>query len=200
MWHNMFVPELAVAEKILRPVFVYVFLVIVVRLAGRRELAQLNSFDLIVLMMLANTVQNATIGNDNSMVGGLIGVSTLLLANYAVVRLLYRHPQVDRLLEGGPIVLIRDGQVVRGNLAREAITEEELMEAVRKQGLGSVTEVAEAVLETGGVVSVIPRKPTPVEERLRLLEAKVDETRAEIARVGRTLMRSSDGPQTEPQR
>src|SRR5215467_4167307 len=134
MWHNMFVPELPVAEKVLRPILVYLFLVIVVRLAGRRELAQLNSFDFVVLMMLANTVQNATIGNDNSMVGGLIGVSALLLVNYLVTRLLYGHPRWERALEGGPTVLIRDGKVFRKNLAREAISEEELMEAIRKQG------------------------------------------------------------------
>lgn len=191
MWHNMFVPELSVAEKILRPVLVYLFLVIIVRLAGRRELAQLNSFDLIVLLMLANTVQNATIGNDNSMVGGLIGVSALLAANYMVVRFLYFHPQVDRLVEGGPTPLIHDGKLLRRNLAREAITEDELMEAVRKQGLGSATEVAEAVLETGGVISVVPRRPTAAEERVRHLEGKIDEVREEIARIGRFLMHSS---------
>ncbi len=191
MWHNMFVPELSVVEKILRPVLVYVFLVIIIRLAGRRELAQLNSFDLIVLLMLANTVQNATIGNDNSMVGGLIGVSALLLTNYLVVRFLYYHPQVDRLLEGGPTMLIRNGRVIQGNLAREAITEEELMEAVRKQGLSSATEVAEAVLETGGVISVVPRKPTPTEERIHRLEGRLDEIREEIVRVRRFLTRSS---------
>ncbi len=193
MWHNMFVPELSVAEKILRPVLVYLFLVVVVRLAGRRELAQLNSFDLIVLLMLANTVQNATIGNDNSMVGGLIGVTALLLANYLVVRFLYRHPRVDHLLEGGPTVLIRDGRVIPRNLAREAITEEELMEAVRKQGLGSAAEVAGAVLETGGAISVVPRRPTPAEERLRLLEGKLDEVRKDIAGVRRLLLRGSEG-------
>jgi len=187
MWHSMFVPELSIAEKILRPVLVYLFLVIVVRVAGRRELAQLNSFDLIVLMMLANTVQNATIGNDNSMVGGLIGVSALLLANYLVVRFLYHHPRVDSVLEGGPTLLIQDGRVIPDNLAREAITEGELLEAVRKQGLGSVAEVQEAVLESGGVISVVPRKPTPAEERIRLLEGKLEEIRAEIAGLGRLL-------------
>jgi len=195
MWHNLFVPELSVAEKILRPVLVYLFLVVVVRLAGRRELAQLNSFDLIVLLMLANTVQNATIGNDNSMVGGLIGVSALLLANYLVVRFLYSHPRVDHLLEGGPTVLIRGGRVIPRNLAREAITEEELLEAVRKQGLGSAAEVAEAVLETGGAISVVPRRPTPAEERLRLVEGKLDEVREDIAGVRRLLLRRSEGAQ-----
>jgi uncharacterized membrane protein YcaP (DUF421 family) len=190
MWHNILVPELSVAEKILRPILVYLFLVIVIRLAGRRELAQLNSFDLIVLLMLANTVQNATIGNDNSMVGGLIGVSALLLANYIVVRFLYAHPKVDHLLEGGPTPLIRDGRIIHRNLAREAITEGELTEAIRKQGLGSATEVTEAILETGGVITVVPQRPTPAEERLRILEDKIDQVRDEVARVGRFLMRS----------
>jgi uncharacterized membrane protein YcaP (DUF421 family) len=194
MWHNLFVPELSVVEKIIRPVLVYMFLVIVVRLAGRRELAQLNSFDLIVLLMLANTVQNATIGNDNSMVGGLIGVSALLLVNYLVVRFLYSHPKIDRLLEGAPTLLIRDGHVIRENLAKETITEDELMEAVRKQGLGSAEDVAEAVLETGGVISVLPRKPTPTEVRIRHLEGKLDEIREEIARIGRHLAPSTSGP------
>lgn len=191
MWHNMFVPELSIAEKILRPVLVYVFLIIVVRLAGRRELAQLNSFDLIVLLMLANTVQNATIGNDNSMVGGLIGVGALLLVNYLVVRFLYSHPKVDHLVEGGPTALIRDGRIIHRNLARETITEEELMEAVRKQGLGSAAEVAEAILETGGVISVVPRTPTLAEERIRYLEGKIDQVREEVARLGRLIVRSS---------
>jgi uncharacterized membrane protein YcaP (DUF421 family) len=194
MWHNMFVPELSVAEKIIRPVLVYLFLVVVVRLAGRRELAQLNSFDLVVLLMLANTVQNATIGNDNSMVGGLIGVSALLLTNFLVVRFLYSHPKVDRLLEGSPTPLIRDGHVIRENLAKENITEDELMEAVRKQGLGSAGEVAEAVLETGGAISVVPRKPTPAEVRIRHLEGKLDEIREEIARIGRYLAPSTSEP------
>ncbi len=197
MWHNLFVPELSIAEKILRPILVYMFLVVAVRAAGRRELAQLNSFDLVVLMMLANTVQNATIGNDNSMVGGLIGVSALLLVNYVVVRFLYRHPRVDRLLEGGPIELIKDGHVLREHLAREAITEAELMEALRKQGLSSVTEVGRAVLETGGVISVVPRKPTPAEERVYLLESKLDAIIGEIARVRHLLQ--SGGPTSSKQ-
>ncbi|HLW60519.1 MAG TPA: YetF domain-containing protein [bacterium] len=185
MWHNLFVPDLSVAEKIVRPVLVYVFLVIAVRLAGRRELAQLNSFDLVVLMMLANTVQNATIGNDNSMVGGLIGVSALLLVNYLVVRLFYRYPRIDRLVEGSPTELIREGRVLSGALAHEAITEEELMEAIRKQGLGTVAEVDRAVLETGGAISIVAHKPTPIEERLRFVERTLDAIREELAQVHR---------------
>jgi len=194
VWHNLFVPELSVAEKILRPIFVYAFLVVAVRLAGRRELAQLNSFDLVVLLMLANTVQNATIGNDNSMVGGLIGVSALLVINYVVVRLLYRYPSVDRLLEGGSVELIRGGRVLSQNLGREAITEEELMEAIRKQGLGSAAEVDRAVLETGGTISVVARKPTPAEERLHHLEGVLKEIRDELSQVHRLLRAKGAAP------
>jgi uncharacterized membrane protein YcaP (DUF421 family) len=194
VWHNLFVPELSVAEKILRPIFVYAFLVVAVRLAGRRELAQLNSFDLVVLMMLANTVQNATIGNDNSMVGGLIGVSALLLINYIVVRFLYRYPSVDRLLEGGPVELIRGGRVLSKNLGREAISEEELMEAIRKQGLASAAEVDRAVLETGGTISVVARKPTPAEERLHHLEGMLKEIRDELSHVHRLLRADGAAP------
>jgi len=183
MWHNLFVPDLSVAEKIIRPVCVYIFLIVAVRAAGRRELAQLNSFDLVVLMMLANTVQNATIGNDNSMIGGLIGVSALLGVNWMVTRFLYRHPAVDRLLEGGPVELIRDGRVLRRQLERETITEEELLEAVRKQGLRNAADVDRAVLETGGTISVVPRTPTHLEERLHGLDHKLDGIAADLARI-----------------
>src|SRR5215472_16224380 len=102
MLSDMFVLALPVAEKILRPVVVYVFLIVGLRLAGKRELAQLNPFDLVVLLTLSNTVQNAIIGDDNSVTGGLIGASTLLLVNHWVAQYLYSHERVDRLVEGDP--------------------------------------------------------------------------------------------------
>jgi uncharacterized membrane protein YcaP (DUF421 family) len=187
--HNLFVPDLSVAEKVIRPVLVYLFLVVAVRLAGRRELAQLNSFDLVVLMMLANTVQNATIGNDNSVVGGLIGVSALLLVNYVVTRVLYQHPRLDRVIEGEPVVLVRDGHVLRERLAQQAITEGELMEAIRKQGLGSVDQVAQVVLETGGVISVVPRMTT--DARLHRLDQRLDQIAEQLGRVHQLLQPGS---------
>jgi uncharacterized membrane protein YcaP (DUF421 family) len=189
VWHNLFVPDLSVAEKVIRPILVYLFLVVAVRLAGRRELAQLNSFDLVVLMMLANTVQNATIGNDNSLVGGLIGVSALLLVNYGVTRVLYDHPRLDRIIEGEPVVLVRNGQVLREHLTRQAITREELMEAIRKQGLGSVDQVAQAVLETGGVISVVPRVTT--EARLHRLDQRLDQIAEQLGQVHNLLQPGS---------
>src|SRR6185436_5050429 len=98
-------------EKILRPILVYCFLIISLRLAGKRELAQLNPFDLVVLLTLANTVQNAIIGNDNSVSGGIIGATTLLGLNYMVVRFLYSHEKLDHVIEGDATVLIEDGQL-----------------------------------------------------------------------------------------
>ena len=99
-WSGLLIPGEPVVEKIVRPLIVYAFLVISLRLAGKRELAQLNPFDFIVLLTLSNTVQNAIVGSDNSISGGIIGAITLLVANYVVVRFLYRHERIERLVEG----------------------------------------------------------------------------------------------------
>src|SRR5437764_10519754 len=107
--HDMFVLSLPFAEKILRPIVVYAFLILGLRLAGKRELAQLNPFDLVVLLTISNTVQNAIIGEDNTITGGLIGAATLLIVNNLVVRFLYTHERIDRFIEGEPDVLIADG-------------------------------------------------------------------------------------------
>jgi uncharacterized membrane protein YcaP (DUF421 family) len=109
MFESMLRPEVSIFEKMLRPFVVYFFLLIGLRLAGKRELAQLNAMDLVVLLTLSNTVQNAIIGPDNSLSGGLIGAVTLLAVNYAVVRFLFSHDKVDRIVEGEPAVLIVGG-------------------------------------------------------------------------------------------
>ena len=109
--HDMFFLGLPVAEKIARPLVVYAFLIVGLRLAGKRELAQLNPFDLVVLLTLSNAVQNAIIGDDNSVTGGVIGAATLLIVNHFVVRYLYGHDRLERLVEGDPDVLIDDGVV-----------------------------------------------------------------------------------------
>src|SRR6202171_5504884 len=119
IWTDMFVLSLPIAENILRPMAVSFFLLIRVRLAGKRELAQLNPFDLVVLLTLSNTVQNAIIGEDNSITGGIIGASTLLLVNYLVVRFLYRHEKLDRFVEGKADMLIESGKVRLERLKRE---------------------------------------------------------------------------------
>src|SRR5512137_815206 len=109
MLSDMFRMGLPLAEKVARPVIVYFFLVVGLRLAGKRELAQLNPFDLVVLFLLSNVVQNAVIGEDNSVTGGLIGAATLLALNWTVVRLLFRHEKLERLVEGEEDVLVEGG-------------------------------------------------------------------------------------------
>src|SRR5512141_1404725 len=119
MWGDIFAVGAPVLEKILRPALVYVFLVVALRVFGKRELAQLNPFDLVVLLSLSNTVQNAIIGNDNSLTGGLVGALALLCINYLVVRFLFRHRRLDQIFEGKPSTLIQHGRVDRGALSRE---------------------------------------------------------------------------------
>src|SRR5499427_11035891 len=134
LWRDLVVPDVSILEKIIRPILVYFFLIGSLRLAGKRELAQLNPFDLVVLLTLSNTVQNAIIGNDNSVLGGLIGATTLLVVNYAVVRFLYSHEALDRLVEGDADLLMENGELKHDRLKKELITLAELEEAAHKQG------------------------------------------------------------------
>src|ERR1700755_3331549 len=133
-WKNIFVVGLPLAEKILRPIIVYAFLVVSLRLSGKRELVQLNPFDLVVLLTLSNTVQNAIIGDDNSVSGGILGATSLLAVNYLVVRFLYNHKRLDRLIEGKADVLIDKGKVKTERLKKELISIQQLAAAARKQG------------------------------------------------------------------
>jgi uncharacterized membrane protein YcaP (DUF421 family) len=150
--HDMFALGLPVAEKVLRPIVVYVFLIVALRLAGKRELAQLNPFDLVVLLTLSNTVQNAIIGDDNTVSGGLIGASTLLLVNYLVVKFLFNHEKLERLVEGEPDVIIDNGVVLTECLLKELITLSELQAAAHKHGFGSLEEIERAVIDPSGAI------------------------------------------------
>jgi len=175
MWSHMFSLGLPVLEKVLRPIAVYAFLVVGLRLAGKRELAQLNPFDLVVLLTLSNTVQNAIIGDDNSVTGGLIGAVTLLVVNWAVVRFLFAHPQLDTIVEGDATVLIDAGQAREDALARELITLPELEAAAHRQGFASLDEVDRAVLEPTGVISFFARKPSVEAQRHEEVLRRLDE-------------------------
>ena len=159
----MFVLMVPLLEKILRPVIVYLALVILLRIFGKRELAQLNPFDLVVLLSLSNTVQNAIIGNDNSITGGLIGAVTLLAANYLVVRFLFRHRRLDQLVEGKSTTLIDRGKVQHKNLAKELLSHSELLTVLHRQGFDGVEEVERCVLEPSGTFAV-KRKDPPKDE------------------------------------
>jgi len=163
MWGDIFVVGVPIAEKILRPALVYVFLVVALRVFGKRELAQLNPFDLVVLLSLSNTVQNAIIGNDNSLSGGLIGALALLAINYLVVRFLFRHRRLDEILEGDPALLVEHGCVKNDALAKELLTTAELMTVLHRQGFETVEEVERCILQPGGTFDVKGINP-PLEQ------------------------------------
>ena len=181
IWQDMFRLGVPVAEKILRPILVYIFLIVGLRLAGKRELAQLNPFDLVVLLTLSNTVQNAIIGEDNSVIGGVIGASTLLFVNYVLVRFLSRHETLERLVEGEPRVLMENGQVKEDCLRKEAISIGELETAAHKQGFASLEDVDRAVLDPSGVVAFFGRKPHPDVARHDEVVKRLDQITAQLA-------------------
>jgi uncharacterized membrane protein YcaP (DUF421 family) len=189
MWKDMFIISLPILEKILRPVFVYFFLVVVLRLSGKRELVQLNPFDLVVLLTLSNTVQNAIIGDDNSVSGGLLGAASLLATNYLVVRFLYDHRKLDQLVEGRADALIEYGKLRMNHLKKELITVAQLEAAARKQGFASLAEVDQCILEPGGTLSFIGKKPDVEDVRHRELLSNLEKLREEI-----TLLRSTRPP------
>jgi uncharacterized membrane protein YcaP (DUF421 family) len=142
-------------EKVLRSLLVFAFLVVALRLGGKRELAQINVLDLAVLLLVSNALQNAMIGSDNSLLGGVLGASTLFAANYAFVRLTFRSARARRLLEGSPRVLLEDGRVLGPALRREAMTRGELSSIVREHGFETFDEVALVVLEANGHIAVM---------------------------------------------
>ena len=172
---NMFVLGVPVLEKMLRPAIVYAFLVIGLRLAGKRELAQLNPFDLVVLLTLSNTVQNAIIGNDTSVTGGIVGAATLLVINYFVVRLLYGHQKIEKIVEGDEDVLIENGQINTDHLKNEVITLAELEIAAHKQGFESLAEIQRAVLEPGGTISFMGQEPRTEAVRYQEIVTRLDQ-------------------------
>jgi uncharacterized membrane protein YcaP (DUF421 family) len=181
IWKDMFVITLPILEKILRPVIVYFFLVIMLRLAGKRELVQLNPFDLVVLLTLSNTVQNAIIGDDNSVSGGILGATSLLAVNYLTVRYLYKHKNLDQLVEGKADVLIEGGKLRPEHLKKELITTAQLEAAARKQGFGSISEVDQCILEPGGTLSFIGKKPDADVLRHKELLDRIDRLKDELA-------------------
>jgi uncharacterized membrane protein YcaP (DUF421 family) len=163
-----------------RAVAVYIFLIVMLRIFGKRELAQLNPFDLIVLLMLSNTVQNAIIGEDNSIAGGFIGATALLLANFAVVRLMFHYPRLDRFLGGAPAVLIEDGKPVASALHRELLTIRELRLAANRQGIDDLREVRRGELEPNGAFSFEKSHTTRAEQQRSELAEKVDQLSSRI--------------------
>jgi uncharacterized membrane protein YcaP (DUF421 family) len=179
----MFALSLPIIEKVLRVLIVYIFLVIGLRLAGKRELAQLNPFDLVVLLTLSNTVQNAIIGNDNSVTGGIIGATALLLVNYLVVRFMVNHRKLEEAIEGEPDVLIDHGRIKTRRLNEEAISIEELEVAARKQGFAHLKEVEKATLEPGGAITFIGKMPSEKDLYQKEILERLERIERELAAI-----------------
>jgi len=181
IFDNMFQLPLPILEKLLRPAIVYLALVVLLRIFGKRELAQLNPFDLVVLLSLSNTVQNAIIGNDNSVSGGIIGAVSLLAINWLVVRMLFRSPRLTRMFEGRATVLIRNGDVDPKALQRESLTQEELVEVVHRQGFDSIRNVRRCELEPNGTFYIEGFEPSPAEKQHKELLARLESLQSQIA-------------------
>lgn len=154
-------------ELVLRGLIVYVFLIVLLRVTGKRQVGQLAPFDLVLLLVLSNAVQNAMTGGDNSVLGGLISASVLVLLNYAAGLLTYRSKKLESLFEGRPEVLVHNGRVFTDVMEREKLTHHELNAALRSAGCACVEQVHYAILENNGTISVQPKKdPTAPSPRI----------------------------------
>ena len=181
MWVDMFGLELPILEKVIRTICVYAFLIIGLRVAGKRELAQLNPLDLIVLLLLSNTVQNAIIGNDNSVTGGVVGAAALLIINYFVVRVVHKSKKLQRIVEGRRDILIKNGKIRMDHLDRELISRADLRSAALKQGISSLDDVDHCVLEPTGALSFVEKTPTHDMQTHTEIMAALEEVRKELA-------------------
>ena len=180
---DMFQLPLPILEKLLRPVVVYLALVVLLRVFGKRELAQLNPFDLVVLLSLSNTVQNAIIGDDNSVTGGIIGAFSLLTVNWLVVRALFRSSRLTRMMEGRSTVLVRNGQVDKKALQRESLTREELLAVVHRQGFEDFHQVNLCQLEPNGTFYVEAFEPSIADKRHAELVKRLEALQAHVAKL-----------------
>jgi uncharacterized membrane protein YcaP (DUF421 family) len=159
MWHDLIHLGLPWWDKVLRTVAVYLGLLALLRVAGKRQLAQLTTLDLVVLLLLSNVVQNAIIGNETSLPGGLLGASILIGANYVLVRLAFRQRWLNWLLNGSPTRLYENGRVDERNLMHEQMTRQELVSALRREGM-DLDDVERVDLEPEGTFNAQP-KPKP---------------------------------------
>lgn len=189
---SMFHMELPLLEKILRPMVIYLVLVVFLRIFGKRELAQLNPFDLVVLLSLSNTVQNSMIGNDNSVSGGIVGAFSLLAINWLLTRVLFRAPKLNQTLEGTATTLIKDGVVDYVALESETLTEEELLSALHKQNVRTFEEVQLCQLEPNGTFFIEILKPSEEEEEVSELMRAVRKLTDDVAAL-REELRVRDG-------
>ena len=154
MWNT----SIAWWEFIARGAIIYVFLLVLLRLTGKRQIGQMAPFDLVLLLVLSNAVQNSMVGGDNSVIGGMICAFTLVTLNWLVGRLTYKSKKAEELIEGRPELLVHDGRLFEQALTRCQLTHHELNAALRQAGCATLTDVHAVFLETDGNISVIPKK------------------------------------------
>ncbi|MFF3749094.1 DUF421 domain-containing protein [Streptomyces sp. NPDC002018] len=157
MWDDIFELHIAVVEKVMRTLMVYVLILILFRFTGKRGLAHLNAFDFVVIFLLSNIVQNAIIGDDQSVTGGVIGAVTLVAANAAINRWLAVDERAAHVIEGTPTTVIEDGKPVQKAIKRLGLRSDELGDAVREQTGSEISSVAHSRLEPDGRLVVVLR-------------------------------------------
>ena len=197
VFESMFHMPVPILEKILRPMIVYLALIAFLRMFGKRELAQLNPFDLVVLLSLSNTVQNAMIGDDNSVSGGVLGALSLLSINWVLTRVLFHVPRLNETLQGSSTTLIADGVVDYAALRAETLTEDELLSVLHKQGVDTFEEVRRCVLEPNGTFFVEILKPSEEEEEVSEMLLAVRKLTDDVAML-REELRRRDADRTLP--
>jgi len=144
-------------EFVARGIIVYIFLLLILRLTGKRQIGQLSPFDLVLLLVLSNAVQNSMNGGDNSVAAGMILAATLIAVNWLTGMLTYRSRRAERLIEGSPLVLLHNGKIYGKALDEAQLTREELLSAIRSEGYADFNDVRAAILENDGSISVIPK-------------------------------------------
>ncbi len=142
-------------EIVFRSIIVYIFIVLAIKLFGKKELSQLSIVDLVMILLLSNAVQNAMVGPDTSLLGGITAALALFVTNYLLKLFLFKDKRVNKWLEGSPIMLVHNGKILKENLDKQKITTEEIEQAAREHGVESLEEVDLAILEVDGNISIL---------------------------------------------
>jgi uncharacterized membrane protein YcaP (DUF421 family) len=185
VWHDMMAVQIPILEKILRTIFVYLTLIILFRIAGKRTLAAFDTFDFVVIFLLSNVVQNAIIGDDNSLLGGIIGAVVLVAVNAAVSRWIATSPRAALILEGTPTTIIKDGQFIPRALAHLSLRPETLESAIRLQNGDSVREISTGTMEPSGqlILSIKPEEQNASKADITELASRLDRIESALAAI-----------------
>jgi uncharacterized membrane protein YcaP (DUF421 family) len=154
-WHDLLMPKPSWGEKILRPVMIYIVLMLIFRVASKRELAQATLFDFLIILLISNVVQNAMIGDDNSVLGAIAGAVMLVVLSGFLNRVTASSHKIRVLMEGNPVLLVHNGKVIEPAMKQEFVTRYDLFSNIRKAGLIHLSDVGYAVLELDGTISII---------------------------------------------